>query len=1349
MKKTKNYALLSFQPVKAALALNTPWTVLAMVAFCLGCLLSGDIAQAEPVNLLKIALTNNAPSITTMPSDTSLGGSNITLTMYNAAGTAADLAGLAGSGVNGAVSGAAAMSLTNGETGAAGTSANNNGAANCAADKADANLAFGTITNFVLTFWFNEAVALNDTSGETLPRIFVLDAAGGTDDTANSIGLKFQLGNQFELEINNATTTTGNSYGAPANTASLGTTYAAGFPPANKWVFVAWVYDGTNIYQYTGTDSSVTTLQNQFSAAGLSVNLGSAPYLFVGNRGISGTRGFFGWMEDVRFYSGVSTNNLNFVENIRKTIAPHVPAFTGIYPDGTALQQATNKFVFTATAPSGFNLTNLSLLVNGVNVSSSLTFVTNGSGSTNVTASYVGLPQNAIGTAVFSATDSLGLNATANVTFDTFSPTNFMIKAEEFDFNGGQYINNPDYTDGNPADANSYYGLSSVEEVDTHKGPSVGDNANDYRYDDGSGNDTQTPVATGELAVPRIVNAPLDGSGNPQVNHIISDWSSGEWQNYTKTFPAGNYNVWARLSTTSGSTVNFDQVTSGQGTTSQTTSRLGQFTLSGTGFQWVELMQNGSPAVVNLSGVNTVRATTGGGAAADLYMFVAANPNLPTISNVNPNGAFLFQYPTGGKLTFTVSSPTTTINTANVVVTLNGVNVSSSVTYTGGPSTWNATYSGLVPNQTYAITIHVTDGNGNSANAQLTIDTWQPVLQFEAEDFDFDPSLSPIPNGTGNRFINSPVPTSVPTTLGTYAVLAANSYEGQTGDDAPVYGTGQRNAINGIDQYGAGAGTRPYRPGDVATAVVVDTPRAQFANHQDFNIGFLGAGFWENYTRTWPAGTYNLYARVASGASASGLPTPPGIRDDVDLVLGGYGTTNQITEYLGTFNIPTTNGYSSYMYIPLIDRYGNYAQLSLSGVETLRSMLDLTTTAGVAQFGLNVNFYMLTAPRTDLPRIDDVYPNGLTLDQQSSSFSFVASSPEYGINTTNIQLTLNGTNVSSSLTFTGASGSWTVTYPGLQPNTFYTAVMTITDNDGQSHSTTVTFDTFSPNNYTWEAEDFDFDPSYSPISDGSTNRFIDYPVPTASPASNSYYGQSGDPGIDYANIFGNTKPGPAGDYVFRSFDNIACAPTTDVLRPQYIDAQLAATNNGITDYEVDFWDAGGWINYTRTFPTGKFYVYARVSAGNGPFALQFAQVTSGAGTGTQTTQYLGAFTNSGTSFTTWQYVPLVNTNTGQPVVLSLGGVETFQVTGDDNEDVNFFSLVPVVPLRPTVTAALNESQVVISFPTQNGYHYTVYYKNKLTDPTWTPLGAAQAGNGSVETMTDNIGTTRFYIVGVQ
>jgi len=183
---------------------------------------------------------------------------------------------------------------------------------------------------------------------------------------------------------------------------------------------------------------------------------------------------------------------------------------------------------------------------------------------------------------------------------------------------------------------------------------------------------------------------------------------------------------------------------------------------------------------------------------------------------------------------------------------------------------------------------------------------------------------------------------------------------------------------------------------------------------------------------------------------------------------------------------------------------------------------------------------------------------------------------------------------------------------------------------------------------------------------------------------------------------------------------------------------------------VNFWATNGWINYTRTFPAGNYYLYARLSAGNGAFNLQCAKVTSGAGTTTQTTSYVGTFTGSGTSFNTWQYVPLVNTNISStvPVAVSLAGLTTLQLTGDFNEDVNFFALVPIItPVQ--ISASISGPNIVLSFPTQNGVTYSVYYKNDLSDPTWSFLTSV-SGDGSVKSVNDPKNLAhRFYRLTLQ
>ena len=60
-------------------------------------------------------------------------------------------------------------------------------------------------------------------------------------------------------------------------------------------------------------------------------------------------------------------------------------------------------------------------------------------------------------TFAISAVDNNGLSNGVSGTFDTFSQNNFMIEAGDFDFNGGQWIDNPMETATINTATNSYY----------------------------------------------------------------------------------------------------------------------------------------------------------------------------------------------------------------------------------------------------------------------------------------------------------------------------------------------------------------------------------------------------------------------------------------------------------------------------------------------------------------------------------------------------------------------------------------------------------------------------------------------------------------------------------------------------------------------------------------------------------------------------------------------------------------------------------------------------------------------------------------------------------------------------
>jgi len=112
----------------------------------------------------------------------------------------------------------------------------------------------------------------------------------------------------------------------------------------------------------------------------------------------------------------------------------------------------------------------------------------------------------------------------------------------------------------------------------------------------------------------------------------------------------------------------------------------------------------------------------------------------------------------------------------------------------------------------------------------------------------------------------------------------------------------------------------------------------------DYNVAWIDAGEWLNYTRTFPAGQYNLYARLA-------YDQPEPFEVALDRVSGAT-TTNQTLVRLGTFKRTGIGGGGQvYSFVPLTDDHTNRVVLNLGGVETWRS------TAITPRY--NANFYML------------------------------------------------------------------------------------------------------------------------------------------------------------------------------------------------------------------------------------------------------------------------------------------------------------------------------------------------------------------------------------------------------
>jgi hypothetical protein len=245
-------------------------------------------------------------------------------------------------------------------------------------------------------------------------------------------------------------------------------------------------------------------------------------------------------------------------------------------------------------------------------------------------------------------------------------------------------------------------------------------------------------------------------------------------------------------------------------------------------------------------------------------------------------------------------------------------------------------------------------------------------------------------------------------------------------------------------------------------------------------------------------------------------------------------------------------------------------------------------------------------------------------------------------------------------------------------------------------------------------------------------------------------------GVDYTTS--NTITGET--FVYRLDNSAGTEANTDFLRSRFINAgqvpgeALGTTN---TDYDVGWWSAGTWLNYTRTFPSNQYNIYGRL-AFSGPYSgATMDLVTSGRGTMTQTTQLLGTFSDpNANGFQNWHWVPLMGTN-GQIAAVSLAGVQALKVTAPPGPDsgslnANYYMFVPTVAPF-SISATVSSGTVTIHFPTQTGHSYTVYYSSSLSPASWQTLsgGIGIAGDGTMKTVNDSTsgGAQRFYKVLAQ
>ena len=457
------------------------------------------------------------------------------------------------------------------------------------------------------------------------------------------------------------------------------------------------------------------------------------------------------------------------------------------------------------------------------------------------------LNSNRLYTAFIQITDANGVPTTTNLVFDTLTPS-YTWEAEDWDYGSGQFLDNPQ--------TDAYSGLDGVETIDFAR-PSTG----------------------GGSAYGRVGLATENASDMPRHDHEgaadydIGNNGTGNWVNYTRNWPAGKFNIFIRVANGTGTATSdagsLFEVTSGVGTSTQTISKLGTYSSPPTGgwqkYNWQPLIDAGGNLLQFAGGSKkTLRhLVDGGNANQGFYLLMPADTNvhaLPFVNNIRPDGSAIFQ--NTNILSFTVNS-SAGISTDNIVVFLDGVKASK-LAFSGTANTWNVTCPvGL--NAFHRVVITLGDSYGSTTN-NAAFSTFDPAATyiFEAEDYDY----------SGGQFIDNP---------------QVNGYQGT-------------DAIADVDTHtvaGNFDGTHvPYRPAGLNQENASDTQEiAAHAGIQNYDLGNTAAGNWGNYTRTYPAGTYNIYMRAANGTGGASQG------GSMDVVTSWLGTANQTTTNLGRFEL--------------------------------------------------------------------------------------------------------------------------------------------------------------------------------------------------------------------------------------------------------------------------------------------------------------------------------------------------------------------------------------------------------------------------------------------------------------
>lgn len=390
-----------------------------------------------------------------------------------------------------------------------------------------------------------------------------------------------------------------------------------------------------------------------------------------------------------------------------------------------------------ATAPLTFKISDdVPIAASGVSVTLNGTKYTTANGLTvtptgnTATASLGGLQANKNYTALIEVTDAGNAPSSATVFFDTFEKNSFVVEVEDYNFGAGQFIDNPVLTpEGAGPDPASYR-------------YQIGEQGTDYftTYDRVGGVYRDSDLVS-HASTLDFKRDPYLADG--MVDYVTGRIRTGEWQNYTRTFPAANYQIYLRESLFNVPTAEtvLEKVNGDPSDPNAPVEVLGSFIGSNSGalYRNVPLTDatGTTPVIVHTDGVTTFRLRqvtpepSDGDILQNYLIFIPADGvviNRPRVVSLTPAQASTVDT-TDLHVGATLQDRDTTVNTSTIELFVNDVKVTPAIT-TPSAGTTTIDYA-VTPLPASGSTINASLRYADSSGTRIT-NNWSFTVTYRS-----------------------------------------------------------------------------------------------------------------------------------------------------------------------------------------------------------------------------------------------------------------------------------------------------------------------------------------------------------------------------------------------------------------------------------------------------------------------------------------------------------------------------------------------------------------------------------------------------------------------------------------